>query len=180
MTITETPRLTIRTYTLEDVEDCFDIYSRKEVAEWLHAEPTPNLDVQREYLSNRIATYQDKYNSELGFYAMELKETGKVIGSIMLKHLPDDEKVEIGWHLNPDYWGKGYVTEAAEALLEYGFEKRGLDTVYAITLQDNTRSQAVCKRIGMVYEGLTDRYHNLTLSFFSISATDWRTRKNLS
>lgn len=179
MIIAETERLLVRPWTLEDAEDAFNIYRHTEVTDWLLAHPSPSIEAQREALANRIKLIEETYQWEFGYYAMQLKETGRVIGAIILKPLPGDERVEIGWHLGPSAWGKGYATEAAKAMLEYGFHNRGLDTIYAITLPNNTRSQAVCKRLGMVYEGETDRYHNLVLSFFSLSKIDWEAQSSI-
>lgn len=89
-----------------------------------------------------------------GFTALELRATGECIGFAGLSTvdaLPTiaDGSVEIGWRLAPDYWGKGYVTEAAEALLAHAFEDMGLEDVVSFAVWTNRRSTAVMKRIGM-------------------------------
>jgi RimJ/RimL family protein N-acetyltransferase len=66
---------------------------------------------------------------------------------------------EIGWHFHPNYWGHGYATEAAAAVLAHALDS-GLDKVVAVTAPANTASQRVCLRIGMTHRGQTDRYYN--------------------
>jgi ribosomal-protein-alanine N-acetyltransferase len=63
--------------------------------------------------------------------------------------IPCAPAVEIGWRLHPDYWGRGYATEAAAVALRFGFEDAGLTEIVAFTTTLNTRSQAVMTRIGM-------------------------------
>ena len=67
--------------------------------------------------------------------------------------------VEVGWRLHPDFWGKGYATEAAAAALRFGFEDAGLTEIVAFTTTLNTRSQAVMRRIGMVRDADGDFDH---------------------
>lgn len=90
----------------------------------------------------------------LGFYALELRETREPIGfcGLSLANMPEvfpDETVEIGWRLATRFWGHGYVTEAARALLDFAFDKKHLDAVVSFAVTDNHRSTAVMKRLGL-------------------------------
>ena len=68
--------------------------------------------------------------------------------------------VEVGWLLHPDYWGRGYATEAGAAAVRYGFEDLQVDKLFSCILPENHRSQAVAKRLG--FEFLEER----VLAFF--------------
>ena len=70
--------------------------------------------------------------------------------------------IEVGWHLHPDWQGRGYATEAARALLDAA-SAAGIEEVLALTDLDNERSQRVALRLGMTDEGTTDRWNGLTL-----------------
>lgn len=89
-----------------------------------------------------------------GFCAAEIARTGETIGFVGLNTaalpgiLPDDA-VEIGWRLAPEYWGKGYATEAARAWLAFAFRTLRLDDVVSFAVWNNMRSVAVMRRIGM-------------------------------
>ncbi len=89
-----------------------------------------------------------------GFWAVERKADGQVIGMTGLWHAPDNlpeaGKVEVGWRFAADAWGQGYATEAARAALAYGFTVLNLAEIVAWTARPNLASQAVMRRIGMV------------------------------
>jgi len=86
---------------------------------------------------------------------------------VLLKPLPDGAgEIEIGWHLHPDSWGRGFATEAAAAVLNRAFAE-GLLEVWAVTYFDNHRSIRVCHKIGMRLLGVTHRwYHEPSLMFW--------------
>ncbi|MFE2105185.1 GNAT family N-acetyltransferase, partial [Kitasatospora sp. NPDC059463] len=67
-------------------------------------------------------------------------------------------EVEVGWHLHPDSWGRGYATEAARAALAKGFAD-GLTEIHAVVRPGNERSAAVCRRLGMTPRGRTSRWY---------------------
>jgi RimJ/RimL family protein N-acetyltransferase len=87
-----------------------------------------------------------------GWWAVEVEATGEFIGFTGLD--PVDEGmpftgVEAGWRLARSVWGQGYATEAALAVVTFGFESLALPEVLAVTAATNRRSQAVMLRIGM-------------------------------
>ncbi len=84
-------------------------------------------------------------------FLIVLKENGHVIGSIDYKYVPKDGATEVGYGMNPDYEGHGYMTEALTAFLSFG-KALGIKTVYAETLKDNIKSQNVLKRCGFVFD----------------------------
>ena len=122
-------------------------------------EPVPmkDLDEAREQITR---THDRSATPPLGFWAIEVRETGVVAGSVLLLTLPEAEhdEVEIGWHLHPDSWGHGYATEAAAAVLAHGLAA-GLPEIYAVTHLDNYPSQAVARRIGMAELGVLEKWY---------------------
>ncbi|RYD54075.1 MAG: N-acetyltransferase [Sphingomonadales bacterium] len=86
------------------------------------------------------------------FWAIERREDGAFIGFCGLKPGAEDTpiqgKVEIGWRLAYEHWGKGYAREAAQASLNWAWAK-GLDSIAAITTPGNTRSWGLMERLGM-------------------------------
>jgi RimJ/RimL family protein N-acetyltransferase len=165
-----TQRLTVRDWEEGDADAAFAIYGRDEVMRWLGPKPrraVASVAQMRERvtaMAKRAAAVPD-----YGLWPMVLQMTGQVVGAILLQPLPEGEEVEIGWHLNPDYWGYGYATEAARGVLELAFGPRGLDRVVAVVDPDNVRSLAVCRRLGMVYLGQTREYYGLTLERFELT-----------
>ena len=103
------------------------------------------------------------------------RKNNQIIGSIILQNLPDNHgyptpDIEIGWHLRCDYWGQGYMTEAAKVILEYGLITLQLPIIYAVVNPDNYRSIRVTERLGMQSMGLTNKYYDTEALLFSIEA----------
>jgi len=158
--IATTDRLRIRPWRLDEAPMVLDIQSRIEVIKWLgDGEPTPmkDLDAARESIERSRARSEEP---PLGYWAIEVRETGQAIGSVMLLTVPNAEhgEVEIGWHLHPGWWGQGYASEAAAAVLAYGLE-HGLPEIYALTHLDNYPSQGVARRIGMDELGVLEKWY---------------------
>ncbi|MDQ2985974.1 MAG: GNAT family N-acetyltransferase [Armatimonadota bacterium] len=167
--IFETERLRIRPWTEADVEAAFRIYSNPEVTRFLGSGGKPISDVDEQLA--RIRHWRDRdrdLRPDLGFWAMDERELGP-IGSVILRPLPNDTKVEVGWHLGFDHWGKGYATEAAQGAIRHGFDTASLTEIYAIVQAENTQSIRVTERVGMEPLGTTDAYHDMELLFFRIA-----------
>ncbi len=176
--IFETPRLIVRPWTLDDAEAAFEIYGDPRVMEPLHSKPTKSLEEQREWLAALIARNAERPHG-LGGWAIERKSDGRVLGTCLLKPLPDDTRVEVGWHLGRAYWGNGYATESGAGALALGFEKRGLDEIFAIVDPENAPSQRVCARLGMSVLEVTDRYHGMSLLLYRLTRQDWQRNNSL-
>ena len=91
--------------------------------------------------------------SEIKFSAaVTLLPEGELVGWCGLGPLPTEEsEIEIYYGLSSAAWGRGIATEAAAALLGYGFESAGLERIVAIVRPENPASRRVLEKIGMVY-----------------------------
>lgn len=85
-------------------------------------------------------------SSPLGKYAIVLKETEKMIGTIDFRIEETHKKAELGYTVNKDYWGKGYATEAGKMLIQLGFEVFGLQRIFAFHDVRNPASGKVMER----------------------------------
>lgn len=144
----ETERLILRTWRDEDVEPYYLINQDPRVLEFLLG--PPSMSEVKEF----IRAMNDQLSGEAyTLWAVEEKETGLMIGFTGLHKiapsLPFAPAVEIGWRLGSQYWGQGYATEAARAVIDYGFEKIGLDEIVSFTARGNVRSMRVMEKIGM-------------------------------
>jgi ribosomal-protein-alanine N-acetyltransferase len=88
-----------------------------------------------------------------GWWAVELKKSGELIGWCGLNHLPDTDEIEVLYLIGEDHWGKGLATEAAFSTVEYAFEVAGLETLVGIVHPENIASRRVLEKIGMTYKG---------------------------
>ncbi|AEB43459.1 MULTISPECIES: GNAT family N-acetyltransferase [Micromonospora] len=178
MTVASTDRLVLREWTdsPDDLARIFDIYSREDVMRWLGGGAGRLLDPDQ--AAERLATWRQRYapyDGRYGLWAIEVRDTRTVAGSVLLKplpgadgHTPTDD-IEVGWHLHPDSWGHGYATEAARAVLAREFAA-GNRQVYAVVMPGNERSMAVCRRLGMSSLGRrTDWYGGTEVETFVLT-----------
>ncbi|MEM9278445.1 MAG: GNAT family N-acetyltransferase [Pseudomonadota bacterium] len=157
----ETERLIIRNWCEEDRGLFYVINSDDRVMEFF---PFRRDRAASDHMMDRVRTgIQEK---GYGFTAIALRETNEAIGFCGLADVTaeDDfteEEIEIGWRLASQYWGKGYVTEAAERLLKFGFETLDLDEIVSFAVHNNHRSLAVMQRIGMIRDPERDFDHSV-------------------
>lgn len=186
MTPIRTERLILRNWEDRDRELFHRINSDELVMEFFpFRRDRAQSDTKMEEL--RAAIDRDGF----GFAAAEIAATGECIGFVgttRTDHLPflPPGTIEIGWRLAPEFWGRFYVTEAAEAWLTYGFERLGLDEIVSFAVKDNSRSTAVMGRLGMIadpasdfdHPGVPDSHTALRRHvFYRLSRTDWQARK---
>lgn len=171
MSVITTDRLTLRPFTLDDTDALFDLMSRPEVARW-SGRGRPMLE--RQEAVDRIERMPVRRGDHpaADVFAVVPHGTGTVVGMAVLVPIPasegvDRHDIEIGWHLHPDVWGRGYATEAAVALVERAFAA-GIPELYAVTNPDNVRSQAVCARLGMTDLGLGSDWYDKVLRAFRL------------
>lgn len=183
MTLVElrTSRLLLRPWRPEDasdVEAAYDIYRRTEVARWLGINPTPwpHLAAAQARLERWAAVARE--TPGYGLWAVVPDPAAPPVGTALLVHLPNADStlsrdIEIGWHLHPDVWGRGYATESAEALLEHAFTTLDLPRVNAVAYDGNEPSFAVMRRLGMQPHGATDRWYATTMQWWSLDREQW-------
>jgi RimJ/RimL family protein N-acetyltransferase len=98
-----------------------------------------------------------------GFWAVELLESGELIGFVGLSALADvfpcAPAVEVGWRVAYEHWGRGLAHEAALACLDHGFREVGLEEIVALTTVGNERSRRLMRRLGMTRDPSEDFDH---------------------
>jgi RimJ/RimL family protein N-acetyltransferase len=164
----ESERCIMRNWLEDDAERVFDIYRQWEVSRWLGSVPKA-----MDYLEQAQALVKrwgelNELEPIAGRWAVERKDDGVVAGTVILVPLADGEgEFEVGWHFHPDAWGQGLASESAAAALQWGFA-HGLREIFAVVRPDNTRSLAVCRRLGMEELGRTTQYYDAELELFRI------------
>ena len=149
----ETERLNLRRYTVDDAPAMFKNWaSDPEVTRYLTWPTHPTVDVTRAVLEDWAARCDQPDNYHWG---LELKETGELIGDIAVVHIREDvREAELGWCMGRAWWGKGYMPEAARAVLRYLFDEAGFNRVFARHDVENPKSGRVMQKLGMTFEGV--------------------------
>jgi RimJ/RimL family protein N-acetyltransferase len=143
-------RLLLRRFRFDDVPDLLEFVSHPSVANEVQEIGTTEAEI-REYIEmqNGFQPFEPHKVFDLG---IERRTGCKLIG-IVTAIVKYHRKVEIGYGLGIDYRGRGYATEAAKALIDYGFYALELHRVQAIASSGNPASIRVLERLGMKLEG---------------------------
>ena len=145
----ETDRLILRPWTESDAESLYEYAKDSDVGPIAGWPPHRSVDESLNVIKNVLNGAQ--------CYAICEKTDGKAIGSIELKlkghtdMTEREDECELGYWLGKPFWGRGYVPEAANALLRYGFETLGMNTVWCGYYDGNAKSKRVQEKLGFDY-----------------------------
>ena len=153
--VLETSRLILRHLELNDLNDLYKLYSNPEIRKYF-PDGVLTLEETREELEWFMNGHPD--HPELGLWATIHKETSMFIGrcGLLPWEIDGKQEVEIAYLLDKLFWHKGLATEAAQGILEYGFEKLNLSRLICLMAPENSASQRVAQRVGMSLEGKVD------------------------
>jgi ribosomal-protein-alanine N-acetyltransferase len=129
----------------------------EDVMRYFPGSPTLNLGQVERMLGGQAKHWQE-YG--YGWWAVELSAAGELIGWCGLQYLPETDETEVAYLLGRDYWGRGLATEAAQASIEWGFANLPLDRIVAITHVENTASQRVAEKCGLIFDR-ADKYFGM-------------------
>lgn len=110
------------------------------------------------------------------------KATGRWVGRIgldELPHWPGPDKVEVGWVLHREFWGRGLATEGGRAGLRHGFETVGLERIISATMATNATSRRVMAKCGLRFQGELPMA-GTTVAWYAIEQAEWRARQRQS
>jgi len=178
----ETPRLRLRRWRPEDLNPFAALNADPEVMEHF-----PSALSREESIAtvSRIEKHFEKHG--YGLWAVELPGEAPFIGFIFLA-VPAFEAsftpcVEIGWRLARPWWGQGFATEGARAVLAHGFESLKLPEIVSFTVPGNTRSRRVMEKLGMRYSeefehpNLPPQHPLCRHVLYRLSRAEWANRR---
>lgn len=167
-----TARLLLRPFELTDVDDVWAYASDPEVARY---RPLPDP-----YTRNDAAEFVDRQMRTDWSISPEFAVVygRRVIGGISLHVNPEHETAELGYLLGKRWWGRGLATEAARAVVDWGFPNFKLHKVYARAHVDNKPSWRVMERLGMTREGVLRshwkmREEHVDLVYYGVLRDEW-------
>ena len=152
----ETDRLILRTWERRDAPDLYEYARNPNVGPAAGWKPHESVGESKAII--------DEIFRANTTWAIESKETGRVIGSVGLE--PDKIRTninsrELGYSLSEDHWGRGIMTEAAGRVIQYAFEEMDLKVLMIRTSETNLRSQGVIRKCGFTYEGTLRRAYRI-------------------
>jgi ribosomal-protein-alanine N-acetyltransferase len=178
--VLETARLRLRPFAPADAPDVQRLAGAREVADTTRLIPHPYPNGAAE---TWIASHAEQHEDDRALtLALELRDQGRLCGAIGLRLVADDRQAELGYWIGVPDWGKGLCTEAARAVVEYGFGTLELHRIWATHFVRNPASGRVMAKVGMTREGVLrghvrkwDVFEDV--EFWGILRSDWENRR---
>lgn len=147
--IIETERLILRGIKVEEAEQVFNTWtSDEEVSRFMRWSTHKSVEETKQW----IMMEQENCKKDNYFdWGIELKEIGKLIGSIGAHYVPEIDRYEIGYGIAKKYWRQGIVTEAVRNMLNYLINEKGIKKYMAAHAKQNPASGAVMRKVGFQY-----------------------------
>lgn len=148
----ETPRLRLRAAREDDAPALLEVFADNEVTRYWSSQPWTEIAQARERIARDLQGLQSGADLVL---MIERMEDQRLLGRCTLFRIDHScRRAEVGYALTRQAWGQGYITEALQSLLRYGFEQLELNRVEADVDPRNTASMRVLQRLGFQQEGL--------------------------
>jgi ribosomal-protein-alanine N-acetyltransferase len=173
-----TERLVLRGFTMDDARRVQQLAGAREVAATTLTMPHPYVDGMAEaWIGGHAAAWEARRRLTLAVTS----QADGVVGVVGLSLVPEHRRGEVGYWIGVPYWNRGFATEAAAAVLDFGFGELGLNRVVGRYFTRNPASGNVLRKLGMTREG-TLREHVVRwgqaedLECYAILAREWRER----
>jgi RimJ/RimL family protein N-acetyltransferase len=146
-----TDRLVLRPFRVEDAPEVQRLAGDRAIAATTLRIPHPYPDGAAEaWIAKLTPAFE---SGESAMFAITRVADGFFLGAIGLEITRSHDRAELGYWIGKPYWGNGYCTEAARAVVRYAFEDLGLNRITAAYFANNSASGRVMQNIGMNYEG---------------------------
>lgn len=173
----ETDRLILRRLTRKDVHNMFEYTSDPEISTHTTWFAHQSIEDTMRYIEHNLRLQDQHQVHEWGIVDKKGKKVIGTCGYTMWK--PNHRTAEIAYAIARPYWGQGLMTEAVQAVLQFGFDKMELNRVEARCMVDNLGSERVMQKIGMSFEGILreqlyakEKFHDLKL--YAILKREWQ------
>jgi len=148
--ILETERLLLRPFQKEDAEDVFVGWeSDPDVARYMFWTSHHDIEKTRQWL---VFETEQIEKDDWYRFALVLKETKELIGTVLIYYEEEVQCWEIGYNLGKKYWGKGYATEAVERMISFAVEELQISEIVGRYAKENPASGRVMEKLGFQYE----------------------------
>ena len=150
-----TKRLTLRRFSLDDAAEVQMLAGNRAIADTTLNIPHPYEDGMAEAW---IGTHAETLASgKQVVFAITARQSGRLLGAIGIV-TKEHDRGEMGYWIGQPYWNQGYATEAAKAMIRYGFEELGFNKLTACHLARNPASGRVMEKAGMHFEGCSPQH----------------------
>ena len=170
MTMLATERLRLRPLVSDDVPALHRFYNDPEVRRYLWDNQQVSTETVEDVVRQSQVCFED---IGAGFFAIEMLDTpGEITGFCGYRKFEQSDQPELLYGILPEFWGQGFVTEAAKAVLLFGFERCEMPSIIAATDTPNQASVRVLQRLGLFFQERRE-YHGLDTVFYGLSREDF-------
>lgn len=174
----ETQRLRFRKLSWDDFEEWQELFVSDDVATFLGMDPKlSKKELTQKWFDKTFGRYEN-YTGSMN--ALIHKETNRLVGQcgLLIQIIEGESRLEVGYSILPEFWRQGYAFEAANACLNYAFEKKWVDHLISQIDPQNIGSEKVALKNGMKLEKTVLDEKNAPLNIFSIRRNDWLKSKS--
>ncbi len=164
----QTARLVLRPMALDDLDWFAALRGDAEVMRYIGAGAPLTREQAKERLDRLVSCWT---NHGLGIFSVRLREEPVPVGWAGLQPLEDGKEIEVGYGFGRPAWGRGIATEAAQAVVQWGFTDRALDRIVAVAYPENEGSRRVMDKLGMRHEGMRLAYGSESV-YYSLLRAD--------
>jgi ribosomal-protein-alanine N-acetyltransferase len=163
--ILETDRLRLRPVAAGDLDEFAALYGDPEVVRFIgYRSP-----MTREQTAERLVFMLDHWRQHgFGMWALLLKADGRFVGRCGMRYLDETTEIEVGYTLAREFWGQGFATEAARAVVRYALDVMKVSRLVAVADPANVASIKVMKKLGMTFEGM-GRFYNSNCVLYALA-----------
>src|ERR1041384_4893478 len=166
----ETARLRLRVPILSDAVTLSSLWSDPDVTKYIPI----ILFRTKEELEEFIPLTRQRWEERgFGMFTVTTKENDTMIGYCGLQYLNNSTEVEIYYGFSKNAWDQGFATEAARAVLRFGFEEIKLDSISGITQPENAASKKVLEKIGLKKSPENRTFYDTECAYYTISRDDF-------
>ena len=168
----ETDRLKFRLLKESDFDTWLEFFKNSETAGFIGMQ---NIKSPYDQCTEWFKRIEDRYENDLGGMNVLIdKSSGSFIGQcgLLVQEVDSQTELEIGYSIIPRFWNKGYATEAAIKCRDYAFENNYAESIISIIHIDNSKSEMVAIKNGMIKTKQTE-YKKMPVNIFRINKSEW-------
>lgn len=169
-----TERLDFRLLEMSDFDTWLPLFETENIVPFLGLDPKLTVQQRCEFWFNKCFTRYEKNHG--GMNVLVDKSTGKMVGQsgLLIQNIEGLERMEIGYSILPEHWGKGFALEAAQKCKNFAFENNFTTSLMSMMHPDNIGSEKVAIRNGMTHEQYMDYYKGTPVNIYSIEKKNWQ------
>ena len=174
----ETDRLKFRLLQIEDFKDWMPLFGVEEVAKFLAFDQSLS---PQQLCESWFEKAFFRYNNGLGgMNVLVDKTSNRMVGQcgLLIQSVEEQQRMEIGYSILPEFWGKGYASEASQKCKNFAFENDFWDSLISMIHVDNIASEKVALRNGMHLEKTLADYRGCPANIFKIEKEEWHLQKS--